>query len=237
MMKRTWYGILTLVLFFSSAAGLLAQTVLERLENQIRQRVGTEAVPGNPPAHPAPPGGKTALPSSENQPASGYLGVLADDRQDRGRGVRILDVYAGSPADKAGLRKQDLVTGLGDVRVRQMTDLADVLALYAPGETVELAVLRGGAPQKLKVTLGRPPERKIVARPAPEMIPAPVAQAEPGGPAVTPPGPPDLILPPPSEKYPVSSDETLRELQNRVLELERRVEQLERELAELRKRP
>jgi hypothetical protein len=256
-MRRTWFLLsswgLGLPLFFSSIANLPAQTVLERLENQIRQRTGQGTESGNPPSAPAPP---PAPLTTDNRPASGYLGVLADDRQDRGRGVRILDVYAGSPAEKAGMRKQDLVTGVGDLHVRQMDDLAEVLALYAPGETVEFKILRGNAPLKLRVTLSTPPQKRFPASPL-ELIPAPTAQAAPGQPFLKvppeprtaekppalpgeqgitePPGPMDLILPPPQRPF-SAAEAKIEALQRRLQELEQRVQQLERELAELKKK-
>jgi hypothetical protein len=258
MMKRLWrlltWGGVGLWLCFSTAARLPAQSVLERLENQIRQRTEKGAEPGNPPPAPAPP---PAPQTPENRPAPGYLGVMADDRHDRGRGVRILDVYRGSPAEKAGLHKQDLVTGVGDFHVRQMDDLAEVLVLYAPGETVELTLLRGNAPLKVRVTLGTPPPGKSTASNPPEVIPAPTAQGAPGQPfllppgprtaekppqlsgeqgVTEPPGPMDLILPPPQR--PLSATEAkIEDLQRHVQELEQRVRQLERELAELKKKP
>jgi hypothetical protein len=187
-MNRTWElfasCVLSLLMLSNSAGRLAAQTVLEKLENKIRQRVEKGAKEDSPPPSSGAPFVAAADPSAAKAPETptrpGYMGVLADDRQDRGRGVRILDVYAGSPAERAGVRKQDLVTGVGDVRVRQMTDLAEVLALYAPGETVELTVLRGNTRQKLNVTLGRQPEKKRTAGAAPEPIPAPPAEAAPG---------------------------------------------------------
>jgi hypothetical protein len=90
-------------------------------------------------------------------PERGYLGVLADDQNDRGRGVRLLKVAAGSPADKAGLKQDDLVTELGGVRVREMTDMAAILQQVPPGETLIFEVRRGAKKEQIPVTFGRRP--------------------------------------------------------------------------------
>ena len=48
------------------------------------------------------------------------MGIVADDQNDRGRGVRVLDVTADGPGAKAGLRTQDLIVSLSGMRVRQL---------------------------------------------------------------------------------------------------------------------
>ncbi len=111
--------------------------------------------------------------------ARGYLGATVDDRNDRGRGVRVLGIRPGGPADRAGLRPDNLIVSAGGARVRQMSDLTGVLDLLAPGDKVPIEVLRAGAalPQKGEVTLGQAPPglpapvpgtlpREVVAPPA-----------------------------------------------------------------------
>lgn len=160
--------VVLLLLNFVLVGVILAQTTLDRLEQQIRQRVspsqeGTSAYrsPATPPASSAQSPPLTPSPdniSATNNPVPVYLGLTADDRKDRGRGVRITDVRPGSPAEKAGLRKQDLVTALAGIRVRQLSDMTEILGVYQPADVVEFDILREGAPQKIKVTLGRPPD-------------------------------------------------------------------------------
>ena len=86
---------------------------------------------------------------------SAYLGIRADDQKDRGRGVRVLDVNRGSPADKAGLRRQDLITAVAGVRVRQMTDMADILDTFVPGQGVDFDLLREGGSERAAGDIGR----------------------------------------------------------------------------------
>jgi membrane-associated protease RseP (regulator of RpoE activity) len=146
--------------------------------------------------------------------------------------VRILEVYPNSPAAKAGFRKQDLITSLSGVRVRQMTDFADVLATLAPDKTVEFELQREGQPLKLQATMGR---RPAAANPPslPEPVPLPPGEAipEPPEPDVGPQSSLPKILPTPR-----TQDSRVEELQRRVDELETRVAKLERQLAEVLKK-
>ena len=142
-------------------------------------------------------------------------------------------MYRGSPADKAGLRRQDLITAVAGVRVRQMTDMADILDNFAPGQGVDFDLLRGGKPEKLRLTLG---ERQAAAGPpasAPEVIPLP--------PGETPAGPPEPqvgpALPPPQSGGPsLTETSRIERLERRIDQLERRVAELERQLAEARQK-
>jgi hypothetical protein len=218
-----------------------AQTVLDRLEQQIRQRVSpsqegnaayrsptkSAATPQPPPApspdKPAMTDGVTAV----------YLGVTADDRKDRGRGVRITDVRPGGPGDKAGLRNQDLVTALTGVRVRQLTDMVEILRLYQPDDIVEFDILRDGTLHKIQLTLGRRPAVSGPISQTAEMLPLPPGEL------IVPESPPSKAMTPsaPSPVQPnTSSDrEKIEQMQNRITELERQVADLERALSEARK--
>jgi hypothetical protein len=147
--------------------------------------------------------------------------MVADDQKDRGRGVRIVEVYRGGPADKAGIRKQDLITAIGGIRVRQMTDMADMLDTFMPGQSVDFELLRGGRLVKLRAAMAERPgtaaQRWSTGEQAgglPEPIPLPPGEA----------------IPKPAESA------RIEQLQRRVDELERRVAELERELAAVRKK-
>ncbi len=149
-----WFVVLPLFNFILGGV-VLAQTTLDRLEQQIRQRVspsqeGTSVYrsPSTGPASSVPSPPPAPSPdniSSTSSPAPVYLGMTADDRKDRGRGVRITEIRPGSPAEKAGLLKQDLVTALAGMRVRQLSDLTEILGVYQPADVVEFDILRDGA--------------------------------------------------------------------------------------------
>lgn len=62
-------------------------------------------------------------------------------------------VVTGSPADKAGIKEKDIITKVNGVDVGKAGDVASLVGEYAPGDTIELSILRGGAAQMLRVTL------------------------------------------------------------------------------------
>jgi membrane-associated protease RseP (regulator of RpoE activity) len=199
-----------LVLALGIACPASGQPTLERLEKSIRERTDGEAKP--------PAAGRQA----------GYLGLTADDANDRGRGVRVLAVRPGGPAAAAGLKPNDLLTAIAGVRVRQMSDMADIMALFPAGDIIAVDVQRDGKQQQVKVTLAQPPAGKeAVKEPVREATKPPAAAGEPA-----------LVLP---EEPPVARPElsppskiaapTVEQLQRRIEQLERRVEQLEKTLA------
>jgi hypothetical protein len=140
------------------ASTVFAQSALDRLERQIRQRNpqstndNSEADRTSPAASPTM---NATIGNLNREPA--YLGLVADDQNDRGRGVRVLSVHPGSPADKAGIHVQDLITSMTGIRIRQMSDLSDILETFSPGQTTSLEVLRDDKRQTLKLVFGRRP--------------------------------------------------------------------------------
>lgn len=66
-------------------------------------------------------------------------------------------VVSGSPADRAGIKSGDIVTKVGDIEVGDRGGVASLVAEYAPNDTIELTILRGGKTMSLKVTLGSYP--------------------------------------------------------------------------------
>ena len=62
-------------------------------------------------------------------------------------------VITGSPADKAGVKEKDIITKVNGVEVGKAGDVASLVGEYAPGDTIELTILRDGVVQTLNVTL------------------------------------------------------------------------------------
>jgi serine protease Do/serine protease DegQ len=69
-------------------------------------------------------------------------------------GAVVLKVEKGSPADKAGLKPRDIVTGANGKPVRSSADLRNRMGLAPVGEEVELQVRRGGRPVTLRLRIG-----------------------------------------------------------------------------------
>ncbi len=79
------------------------------------------------------------------------LGVNAQN------GIVIGAVAAGSPAAQAGLRARDVITAADGQQLTDESSLAQILGQRKPGDTVPLAVLRGGQQLTVQVTLGTAP--------------------------------------------------------------------------------
>ena len=78
---------------------------------------------------------------------------LRDGIDYSGRGVLINRVITGSPADRAGLRKGDVITSINSRNVESPSELASVVRDLGVGRTVSVGIMRDGARRSLSVTL------------------------------------------------------------------------------------
>ena len=85
-----------------------------------------------------------------------YLGSIPDMGSDV-KGMRLTGVRAGSPGDVGGLRAGDVIVKFGGRPVTDIYTYTDALNANAPGDTVDVEVLREGALVTLRITLGRRP--------------------------------------------------------------------------------
>ena len=76
------------------------------------------------------------------------------------RGALVSNVNSGSPAEKAGLKRGDVVTAVNGEAIKDSNELRNEVAQLQPGSTVKLTVNRNGAEQTIAVTLA---ERKLAA--------------------------------------------------------------------------
>jgi len=72
-------------------------------------------------------------------------------------GALVREVAPGSPAAKAGVEVQDVVTTLGADKVGSMAELLTLLRRYQPGDTVPLKVIHAGKVRTVKVVLADRP--------------------------------------------------------------------------------
>jgi serine protease Do len=68
-------------------------------------------------------------------------------------GTNKASVVSGSPADKAGIQDKDIITKVGGIDVGDKGGVSSLVAEYAPGDTIELTILRGGKTMTVSVTL------------------------------------------------------------------------------------
>ena len=71
----------------------------------------------------------------------------------RGDDGKSLAVVPGSPADKAGIEENDIITEVDDVKLDDMHPLASVLRQKAVGDTVRLKILHDGVEKTVSATL------------------------------------------------------------------------------------
>jgi len=105
----------------------------------------------------------------------GWLGVSITDITDEVRkkeglgdgvqGVLVLEVYDGSPAEKAGVKDGDVIVEAAGKTAKDVAALVGVIQSTKPGTEVTVRVVRDGSPATLKATLAERGEaKKIVIR-------------------------------------------------------------------------
>ena len=97
---------------------------------------------------------------SEGRVRRAYLGIAGGSRPlppkaaaatGRERGIEILTVVAGSPADRGGLRPEDLLLGVDGTGVSNVGDLQRLMTGDRIGRPVEVDVFRRGKVQTVRV--------------------------------------------------------------------------------------
>ncbi len=100
----------------------------------------------------------------------GWLGVtlqpidydLAEKlKLDEPRGALITQALKGRPAEKAGIRRGDVIIEFDKVVIRDSNHLMHAVAAAGVGKTVEVKVIRAGKEKVLKVKLGKLTEEEL----------------------------------------------------------------------------
>jgi putative serine protease PepD len=73
-------------------------------------------------------------------------------------GALIRTVASGTPADKAGLRRGDVITQVNGEPVDSAESLVAHIREYTVGDTVKLTVLRDNKAQEITATLAAAPD-------------------------------------------------------------------------------
>jgi len=117
-----------------------------------------------PPPEPQEPFEESVLNTFSLFTDGGYLGVYAENvsRENMARyhlvtprGVGITQVIQGSPAEKAGLKKGDVILRLDSENITSVRKLNRIVSEIAPDQSVKLTVSRAGAEQELTATIGK----------------------------------------------------------------------------------
>lgn len=102
----------------------------------IRPWIGVRYVPVN----------DVVAQSNQLTVSHGALIVGGDTEADRA-------VIPASPADKAGLKKDDIILEIDGKKIDHITTLPRLLSQKKPGDTVEMTVLQNGRERRIRVTL------------------------------------------------------------------------------------
>src|SRR5215210_8521737 len=94
----------------------------------------------------------------------GFLGIYAENisRENMGRyhmnqvrGVGVTQVIKDSPAEKAGLRKDDVILRIDGENVTSVRKLNRLVSELAPDQSVKLTFSRAGSEQEITATVGK----------------------------------------------------------------------------------
>ena len=102
--------------------------------------------------------------SKDGKVTRGSIGITMESRRDQTfldayglkgpEAVIVSAVLDGSPAEKAGLRRFDVITEVDGRKISTSSDLQDYIVERPVGSTVRIGVLRDGKPQTAAVTIG-----------------------------------------------------------------------------------
>lgn len=76
-------------------------------------------------------------------------------------GVVVVEIYPGSPAEQAGLHKQDVIQKIDGKDVRTRKDVRDYVRSRKIEDTLHFYILRGGTGEALAVHLGEYPDHAL----------------------------------------------------------------------------
>lgn len=79
-------------------------------------------------------------------------------------GALVSGVEKGSPAEKAGLKRGDLIVQLDGKKVTDSTGLRNMVSATAPGANVKVKIIREGKELTLPLALGEYQEKKVVKK-------------------------------------------------------------------------
>ena len=93
-----------------------------------------------------------------------YLGVYLGE-EDGIKGAVVEDVTPETPAAKAGLKKGDIITAIGEEAVETAGDLVKEIGKYEVGDAIEITYTRDGKTMKTTATLAEREEEMVFAMP------------------------------------------------------------------------
>ncbi|MSR55690.1 MAG: PDZ domain-containing protein [Gemmataceae bacterium] len=93
------------------------------------------------------------------EPSNADIGFRGEEDEDE-TGVQITRVTPDGPADKAGLKENDIVTKLGDKAVNTFEEIQDMTSAAKPNDKVKLELKRGKKVETIELVYGERPMGK-----------------------------------------------------------------------------
>lgn len=112
---------------------------------------------------------------SEGKISRGYLAIIPEDiDEDLAKALKlkstegslVADVTPGGPADRAGIKRGDVIIEFNGKKVKDSTQLRNMVADIAPGKSVDMTLIRNGKEVRAKVRLGERPKGPEEATPS-----------------------------------------------------------------------
>jgi Zn-dependent M28 family amino/carboxypeptidase len=73
--------------------------------------------------------------------------------EDNEYGLKVNGLTPGSPAEKFGIKAEDIITAINSDIIKNLGNFNSVLKKYSPGDEVDVSILRGGKKINIKLTL------------------------------------------------------------------------------------
>lgn len=86
----------------------------------------------------------------------GFVGIMIGRSEDQ-KHIIVVAALADSPAEKAGLQKDDIVISLNENPVSELQEVVAVIRKQKPGQEIALKINRSGQEKKLKLVVGKLP--------------------------------------------------------------------------------
>ncbi len=99
-------------------------------------------------------GGRIGSPPPRDPALTGYLGIQLEPSDD---GPKLARVDTGLPADKAGLKKNDVILTLNGTKIKEVEDFMTMMQGTKPGDVITLKIKRGDEELEIKPTLAKRP--------------------------------------------------------------------------------
>ena len=100
-------------------------------------------------------GGVLSATAREIKKAGGVIGVILGGRDGKSfGGVQVSEVAKGGPAEKAGVKKNDVIYAIDGKEVFERAKMIEIVKSNDPGTTITVSVRRGEDKKDLKITLG-----------------------------------------------------------------------------------